>query len=410
MNENDKIDFLDRCFDSDFCTNENFLILRELCRDSDSYIRSQASSALINFENEEAKNLLLQLSRDDDSLVRTEAYDSLSNFPFAGVEHFLFEAVKTETDSLARSYAINSWADVSVSLGSCSNRLIDAVMQMKSKENNDHCRLAFCYALYNFGDNDVLSEILGFLKNSDYQIRCSAISILSEIANKENDAIIKQAIGEMMAFETALAVKSTAERCFPRFCNILNDVYKYYPCAVEFESICEKNEKNHLRKSRICDRDKVFESRVFEDISDIFGGYAVVNWTDYKSCCCEFKILLHENQPLPDDDLELIGALGGERRDLLIFVSILEPYYYILAEEAVYSQNNDEWYFNKIHIEDEKIGRLIERLQNYFIENGYTELLDEEVKIHVPSVQTELRNIEEATVFDCLFTNLFKII
>lgn len=57
-------------------------------------------------------------------------------------------------------------------------------------------------------------------------------------------------------------------------------------------------------------------------IKDNLKEYHVKSWTDMEDLkCFEYRILLHEHQPIMDDDIELIQSLGGERRDLFIFVS-----------------------------------------------------------------------------------------
>ena len=71
--------------------------------------------------------------------------------------------------------------------------------------------LSYCYALYIFGDREILTEMLSFLNDCNYQVRCSAIATLEEILDESNENLIKQAITDLLVREDTIAVKSRAE-------------------------------------------------------------------------------------------------------------------------------------------------------------------------------------------------------
>ena len=77
MNEKERLYLLDMFNKMSSLKEKHFFVLKELSKDKDSYIRSEAAALLINFESNQSKNILLRLAKDDVSLVRTEAYDSL---------------------------------------------------------------------------------------------------------------------------------------------------------------------------------------------------------------------------------------------------------------------------------------------------------------------------------------------
>ena len=176
---------------------------------------------------------------------------------------------------------------------------------------------------------------------------------------------------------------------------LLKCIYKYFPPY----SIFYANKRIHLQS-----KDKLFQEIVLKKLSKIFNSYAVVDWTEEESFCYEYKILLHENQPILDDDIELMKALHGERNDLWVFVSILAPYYYVKAEKTQYCEG-DKWLFNNLIISDDKIQKLLIEIDKYFLDMGFSKLSDEDIKIRVPFVATELKSYNEVTVFDCLFTD-----
>ena len=99
---------------------------------------------------------------------------------------------------------------------------------------------------------------------------------------------------------------------------LLNEVYRWFAPESAPESL--KHAKN-LRRWEACQhRDFAKKTAFWEELSALAPEFAMKDWTDASSCCVEYKWLLHENQPLLDDDTELMAALGGLRRDLYLFV------------------------------------------------------------------------------------------
>ena len=216
LDDEHKLNFLDNCFDDDFCTGEHFAVLRALAYDADPYVRSQVACAAVNFINPGTKELLLQLTRDEDPLVRAEAYDSLSLFPYDDVEKCLLDAIEEEWDPIARSYAIFSWADITVALCRNGNDAAVWIRQRLPREKSEHCRLAFCYALHGFGDGAALSDLMAFLRSRDYHIRCAAVSTLAELMDENDRADVERAVKDLLTRETTKSVKATVARCFPQ--------------------------------------------------------------------------------------------------------------------------------------------------------------------------------------------------
>lgn len=212
MTTEEKISLLNSYDDIAVLSNEHFLILQEFSSDVDSAVRSQVAPLLVDFINETSKNILLRLAQDDDLLVRTEAYDSLAVFSFNDVEDFLKNAIQKEGDSLARSYAILSWADVVLLLQHDLSKNISFLQEQNDKEKSSDCQLSWCYAQYVFGDKSVLDELLSFLKNENYQIRCAAISLLNEIADENNNKLIRNTLTKLLIVEDTIAVQERAKR------------------------------------------------------------------------------------------------------------------------------------------------------------------------------------------------------
>ena len=66
------------------------------------------------------------MAKDQDEFVRTEAYDSLGIFIDEDIENILFYSIRTETDELAKNYAILSWINI---------------VKVRSKINKEHIML-----------------------------------------------------------------------------------------------------------------------------------------------------------------------------------------------------------------------------------------------------------------------------
>jgi HEAT repeat protein len=212
MTEEEKLAFVSDFIDTETLTEEHFEILIELSFDDDDFIRCRVARCLINFLTDESKEALFRLAQDNDELVRTEAFDSLSVFPSYDVVELAEEAIHNEKDELARSYAILAWADVLALLKDIPDEKIEFAIKHKAEEESDRNKLNWCYALIKFGDESVLEEMLEYLNNDDYHIRCSVINLCKDIVNHDNKAQIIKAIEKLLVYEYSTAVSDTGER------------------------------------------------------------------------------------------------------------------------------------------------------------------------------------------------------
>ena len=168
-------------------------------------MKTFTASVLSRFVNtakqKEAIEILLQLCHEENELVRTAAYE---------------KAVLSEKDGLARSYAIDSWIYVQQHLCTNETEVIGYLNAILEKERDDNCILNCLYGKYSFGERAVLDEILNYIKNTDYHIRCSVLSIIQLILEDENcteewKRKIKTTLTELLKREKANAVKEQAE-------------------------------------------------------------------------------------------------------------------------------------------------------------------------------------------------------
>ena len=189
----------------DHFSPDDYRFIQQWSQSSDPYVRDMVASLLAGRPSTQSKAVLLHLAHDPDALVRTDAYDSLSEFPCDEVSDLLNHAAVTEPDPLARSYAILSCADIMSPQEAA--RRCPFFRTIYEAEKSARCKLSCLYALFLCGEERALNHILSYVRHSDYQIRCSAISILQEISDTHNLPNIRSALLDQQAVETSAAVK-----------------------------------------------------------------------------------------------------------------------------------------------------------------------------------------------------------
>lgn len=200
----DKIELLNNYDELNEFTDKQKLLLRKLSYDSNSFVKGLVASLMVNSIDEFGFEILNRLSKDNNDYVRTEVFDSLSVFSDANTVQLLQNAIRTETNNLAKSYAIMSFGDVVYNLG-ISDDYKEYVDKSKSCNKSKDCILSCLYCLYLFGEN-VIDDICLFLNDNDYHIRLSAISILEEIVNKDNFDIITSKLNDRLKIEDCSSV------------------------------------------------------------------------------------------------------------------------------------------------------------------------------------------------------------
>ena len=199
---------------------ECFEDLKKFAFDKDDTVKTFTSSVLSHFVNtakqQEAIEILLQLCREENELIRTEAYDAIGCYCEKRVVENLEKAILSEKDGLARSYAIDSWIYVQQHLCTNSAEVIKYLNEILAKESDDNCILNCLYGKYSFGERAILDEILNYIENTDYHIRCSVLSIIQLILEDENcteewKRKIKTTLTELLKREKTNAVKEQVE-------------------------------------------------------------------------------------------------------------------------------------------------------------------------------------------------------
>ncbi|MGX7263942.1 hypothetical protein [Enterococcus crotali] len=186
----------------------------------------------------------------------------------------------------------------------------------------------------------------------------------------------------------------------------------YYPKGISYELSVEQklfqvaNRETKINKSRNSDT----KEQLLVALRKIFSEYNVIDMVDEESCCYEFDILLKKNQPILDNDRQLIEKLGNTRYDIRIFFSCLGDYYYYFIDKTKYHPKIHTWEFTtkEIHYNVE-IKNKLKEMENYFARLQYELLSNELVRLPVKEVETYYKEKNDVIVFDCLFTDLVTL-
>ena len=127
----EKIELLNNYDELNEFTDKQKLLLRKLSYDSNSFVKGLVASLMVKSIDEFGFEILNRLSKDKNDYVRTEVFDSLSVFSDIKSVSLLQNAISTDTNNLAKSYAIMSLGDVVFSLG-ISNDFKEYVYKIKS--------------------------------------------------------------------------------------------------------------------------------------------------------------------------------------------------------------------------------------------------------------------------------------
>ena len=176
---------------------------RDCPYDASAAVRGLTAAQLAAFDGPAANRILLRLAKDKKAQVRMEAYDSLAAYDTGETFRFLQNAIGTERDALARSYAILSCGDVFSQLPEtrAQRDAFHTFLNVQlNAERQPHCILAYYYALIQLGDQGVFSRLLSFLSAKDYHIRCTALAHLEDLPWPDDQEAICRAVAHVAAY------------------------------------------------------------------------------------------------------------------------------------------------------------------------------------------------------------------
>ena len=164
---------------------------------------------------------------------------------------------------------------------------------------------------------------------------------------------------------------------------------------------------NEIKIIRKATYNKRFISKIKKYLSEVFFNNHLeyfINEEDYQ--CYEFEILMHDNQDILDDDVELMKKLNGKRKDLKIFISLLGNYYTLFYNFTFFNEMQNRWDFKieKIITDDEKVELIHQKMRAY----GFQFLGYPDLDIKFDEIEIECKDKGEVKLFHMLFTELEK--
>lgn len=193
---------------------------------------------------------------------------------------------------------------------------------------------------------------------------------------------------------------------------ILDVIEKYYPTECKFSEKRYQESKEYKRYKSVIDNLAICEQKekeYYDLLCSIFCEYYVKRWTNTTYPSFQFSVLLHKNQSILDDDIELMKALNGRRLNLEIFISRISQYYYIYTSEEIYKINGDKtWTFHSYSEKYAVEETCLRQLQKSMEEKGMIKLSKKMVHVDVPFIETELlpRKQHDLEIFNCLFSDM----
>jgi HEAT repeat protein len=153
-----------------------------LLHDKSWMVRAQAAvciGELLELTGKPHK-LLRSLLRDENWVVRIDAMESLERIEDVAAIPLIAKLLRDE-NGIVRSYCATILARED------GDRYRPIIEKLLKHEYDPHARVGFLAALIHLGSNQLLPELLGFLKSDIYQIRCAVIHNLEDVYLKPGD-------------------------------------------------------------------------------------------------------------------------------------------------------------------------------------------------------------------------------
>lgn len=203
--------------------------------------------------------------------------------------------------------------------------------------------------------------------------------------------------------------------------DIVNTIYKFYPKNIPFNDTRYKKSREYKnllihRNNALLDID--FRQYLKKKLETIFVDYVVSDFIDLNndtSYC--YHILMHKNQSILDDDINLIKILDGIKYELIFVLSYLDNYCYYYILETRFDLYLKKWNFRDkfndkdfIKIENQflKLDEIV-KLNNFLSDNNYYFISDNFINLVIKDIETELSDFGETKIYSALFSDLLSI-
>lgn len=170
-------------------------------------VRKAAAESLAQYESEQGVQALALALNDPNELVRIAAAESLGVIGDQKAVPSLLQAL-SDRSALCRGWIVNALGDIKQRRSD----VLPALRAMLNVERNSFVKLNIWRALYIFGHDDALPEVISFLKSKSYRIRCATSNALAEIVDQTNCEIIEKSLRKALSKEKTIASRGSMER------------------------------------------------------------------------------------------------------------------------------------------------------------------------------------------------------
>lgn len=203
--------------------------------------------------------------------------------------------------------------------------------------------------------------------------------------------------------------------------DIVNTIYKFYPKNIPFNGRQYKKSREY-KDLLICRNnallDEKFRQYLKKKLENIFIDYVVSDFVDLNNdTSYRYHILMHKNQPILDDDINLIKSLDGIKYELIFVLSCLDNYCYYYIVENRFNFYLKKWNFRDkfknrdfVEIENQFLqSDEIRKFNNFLSENNYYFISDNFINLIIEDIETELCDFGETKIYSALFSDLLSI-
>lgn len=189
---------------------------------------------------------------------------------------------------------------------------------------------------------------------------------------------------------------------------LISLIKQYFPSNISYNDPAYHTSIEHqrlLKRQKDMLENTAFLEYLTHKLEQVSYPYPLINWInleDYPDI--EYKILLHKHQDILDNDELLLKQLKGVRRDIYLWISIIGKYYHYNIEKMI--KRAEKYYFCYDALCGEDEIAMIQRLEQFFAQEGYAKLPEEAANYILEDIEIELSVRGETTIFKCLFNDL----
>ena len=173
--------------------------------------RNEVLEFLIEFaEESEIQKIAVDMLVDKNYVVRCSAYEILMFSSSKQILEIIIDKLEKEINRITRMYAASTICSIIKNGVEIEKEIFDKIQTLFNNERSS-CVIIAYHSVFYLINKDIthVKEILKFLNNKSYHIRCNAIHISMDIINENNKQLIIDSFKKRYDIEETESVKST---------------------------------------------------------------------------------------------------------------------------------------------------------------------------------------------------------